>query len=112
MKHVPFASNIFIELFAYKLRVVGLTLQATDKDKSDEFGTMSLVYSLQGGPSNVIIVEEIDQNGFPQGKLYATGKFDFETDSSILLQVFANNYFLFFFQNFSFFILFNSNFHF
>lgn len=66
-----------------------MTLKATDQDKSDEFGTMSLVYSLQGGPNNVIIIEEPDQNGFPQGKLYATGKFDFETSPIILFQVFA-----------------------
>ena len=66
-----------------------MTLRATDQDKSDEFGNMSLVYSLQGGPNNVIIIEEPDQNGFPQGKLYATRKFDFETSAIISFQVFA-----------------------
>ena len=66
-----------------------MTLQATDQDRSDEFGTMSLVYSLQGEPNNVMIIKETDQNGFPQVKLYATGKFDFETSPIISFQVFA-----------------------
>ena len=72
-----------------------MTLKATDQDKSDEFGTMSLVYSLQGGPNNVIIIEEPDQNGFPQGKLYATGKFDFETSPIISFQVFTYLFYIF-----------------
>ena len=52
------------------------------------YPTQSIVYSLRPeSPDNVKIVEGLDESGLPVGKLYATGKFDFETEPSLSFMV-------------------------